>query len=65
MPLYDMECQGCQHKYEAFVSMQDGPPKKCPACGKAKLKQVFEKPPAFHDRYSPMHPRAGRGQARR
>jgi len=62
MPLYDMECQECKHKYEVFASMQDGPDKKCPACGKKKAKQVFEKPPAYHGTYSPMHPRANRGR---
>lgn len=62
MALYDMQCEACGHQYEAQASMKDGPPKKCPACNKKKLKQVFGKVAAFHSHLSPMHPRAKRGR---
>lgn len=34
--------------------------KKCPECGKKKLKKQFSQT-RYHDTYSPMHPRRGRG----
>lgn len=61
MPLYDMQCT-CGHRFEARRSMAEGPPQRCPSCKKHQLKQIFDKPPAFHTYYSPMHPRAKRGR---
>jgi putative FmdB family regulatory protein len=62
MPSYDMQCEACAYEFEAQASMKDGPPKKCPSCKKPKLRQVFQKPPAFHAHFSPMHPRRNRGR---
>ena len=61
MARYDMQCVACGHEYEAEAPMKDGPPKDCPECG-GDLRQVFTKPPAFHNHYSPMHPRVNRGR---
>ena len=39
MPTYDYICNGCGHALEIFQSMKDSPKRKCPACGKLKLKR--------------------------
>jgi putative FmdB family regulatory protein len=61
MARYDMKCDACGHSYEAQAPMQEGPPKKCPACNKNKLQSLISTP-TVHIHYSPMHPRAKRGR---
>jgi putative FmdB family regulatory protein len=41
MPTYDYECDACDHKFEFFQSMSEDPLKKCPKCGKKKLRRLF------------------------
>jgi putative FmdB family regulatory protein len=41
MPTYEYECDACAHAFEEFQSMSDKPLKKCPKCGKAKLRRLF------------------------
>jgi putative FmdB family regulatory protein len=41
MPTYDYLCDACQHKFEVFQGMNDALKKKCPECGKAKLRRLF------------------------
>ena len=41
MPTYDYECDACQHAFEEFQSMMDKPLKKCPKCGKSKLRRLI------------------------
>ena len=41
MPTYDYECDACQHTFEEFQSMMDKPLKKCPKCGKSKLRRLI------------------------
>lgn len=41
MPTYDYKCENCGHEFEAFQSMKDEPLKKCPKCGKNKLKKLI------------------------
>ena len=41
MPTYDYECDACDHKFEEFQSMMDEPLKKCPKCGKKKLRRLL------------------------
>ena len=41
MPHYDYECSDCQHRFEEFQSMTAKPLKKCPKCGKRKLKRLI------------------------
>ena len=39
MPSYDYHCQACGAKVEIFHSITSGAKRKCPACGKLKLKR--------------------------
>lgn len=41
MPTYDYLCDACQHKFELFQAMSDSVKKKCPECGKPKLRRLF------------------------
>ncbi|TWU41748.1 FmdB family zinc ribbon protein [Novipirellula artificiosorum] len=41
MPTYDYECGSCDHKLEIFQGINDPVKKKCPECGKNKLKRLF------------------------
>ncbi|MCA9171516.1 MAG: zinc ribbon domain-containing protein [Planctomycetales bacterium] len=41
MPTYDYECDACQHRFELFQSINDPVQKKCPECGKLKLRRLF------------------------
>ena len=41
MPTYDYVCQACHHEMEAFQSMTAKPLRKCPECGKLKLKRLI------------------------
>ncbi len=39
MPTYEYECLSCGKELEFFQKMSDDPLKKCPSCGKLKLKR--------------------------
>ena len=41
MPTYDYECDACGHTFELFQSMSAPVEKKCPKCGKLKLRRLF------------------------
>lgn len=41
MPTYDYECDACEHEFELFQSISDPVKKKCPECGKLKLRRLF------------------------
>ncbi|MCC7476233.1 MAG: zinc ribbon domain-containing protein [Pirellulales bacterium] len=41
MPTYDYECDGCGHTFELFQSISEPVKKKCPDCGKLKLRRLF------------------------
>jgi putative FmdB family regulatory protein len=41
MPTYEYHCDACEHNFDEFQSMSDAPLKKCPKCGKSKLRRVF------------------------
>lgn len=41
MPTYDYECDACGHKFELFQSFSAPLEKKCPECGKLKLRRLF------------------------
>lgn len=41
MPTYDYECDACGHTFELFQSISDPVQKKCPDCGKPKLRRLF------------------------
>src|SRR6266536_4318432 len=41
MPTYEYQCEACEHNFDEFQSIKDKPLKKCPQCGKNKLRRVF------------------------
>jgi putative FmdB family regulatory protein len=41
MPTYDYECSACGHEMELFQGINDAVKKKCPECGKLKLRRLF------------------------
>ncbi len=41
MPTYDYICQACDHAFEEFQSMTAKHLRKCPECGKLKLKRLI------------------------
>ena len=41
MPTYDYECDACGHTFELFQSISEPVKKKCPECGKLKLRRLF------------------------
>ena len=41
MPTYDYECDACGHAFELFHSIKDPARKKCPCCGRNKLRRLI------------------------
>jgi putative FmdB family regulatory protein len=41
MPTYEYECEACGHGFEQFQSITAAPIKKCPKCGKNKVKRLL------------------------
>lgn len=41
MPTYEYVCDACQHQFELFQSITAEPQKKCPECGKNKLRRLI------------------------
>ena len=41
MPTYDYVCEACDHEFELFQSMTAPVKRKCPECGKLKLKRLI------------------------
>ena len=41
MPTYDYQCDACDHTFELFQSFSDSVKKKCPECGKLKLRRLI------------------------
>lgn len=41
MPTYEYECDACHEKLEEFQGINDPPLKKCPSCGKKKLRKMI------------------------
>lgn len=41
MPTYDYLCDACEHSFEEFQSISAKPLKKCPECGRPKLKRLI------------------------
>jgi len=39
MPIYEYQCESCNHALEALQKLNDSPLVDCPACGKASLKK--------------------------
>lgn len=41
MPTYEYQCDACDHNFDEFQSFSEKPLKKCPKCGKPKLRRMF------------------------
>ena len=41
MPTYDYMCEDCEHQFEQFQSITARPTRKCPECGKMKLRRLI------------------------
>ena len=41
MPIYEYQCDKCEHKLEALQKMSDEPLKLCPECGKQSLRKLI------------------------
>lgn len=41
MPTYDYHCDACEHEFEHFQGINDPLLKKCPECGKPKLRRLI------------------------
>ena len=39
MPTYEYACDACGHEFEAFQSIKARPLRKCPECGKPRLRR--------------------------
>ncbi|WP_437230128.1 FmdB family zinc ribbon protein [Planctomicrobium sp. SH661] len=59
MPNRDYRCEECGHECEELSARIK---RTCPSCHHKTLQVVFKQLPVYHDRYSPMHPRKGRGR---
>jgi len=44
MPFYEYQCEACGAHHEAMQKMSDAPLRKCPACGRQKLKRLVSAP---------------------
>jgi len=44
MPIYEYQCSACGHQLEALQKVSDAPLKKCPECGKPKLRRLISAP---------------------
>ena len=41
MPTYDYECNACGHTFERFQSIKAPSIRKCPACGKLRVRRLL------------------------
>jgi putative FmdB family regulatory protein len=41
MPTYDYVCDACNHEFELFQSITESAKRKCPECGKNKLRRLI------------------------
>lgn len=41
MPTYEYKCDACGHSFERFQPMSSSPVKKCPKCGKLKVRRLI------------------------
>jgi putative FmdB family regulatory protein len=41
MPTYDYQCEACGNRFEKFQSITAAPIRKCPKCGKSKVKRLI------------------------
>jgi putative FmdB family regulatory protein len=43
MPTYEYKCDACGHAFEKFQSIKAAPIRKCPNCGKMKVRKLISK----------------------
>ena len=41
MPTYDYVCEACDHAFELFQSIKEEAKRKCPECGRQKLRRLI------------------------
>jgi putative FmdB family regulatory protein len=41
MPTYDYVCEACKHEFELFQSIKEEAKRKCPECGKNRLRRLI------------------------
>lgn len=41
MPTYEYKCEACGHAFEQFQSIMAKPTRKCPKCGKSKVRRLI------------------------
>ncbi|MGW8256465.1 MAG: FmdB family zinc ribbon protein [Thermoguttaceae bacterium] len=41
MPTYEYVCEACNHEFELFQSITENAKRKCPACGKNRLRRLI------------------------
>ncbi len=41
MPTYDYVCDACEHEFELFQPISEAKKRKCPECGRLKLRRLF------------------------
>lgn len=41
MPTYEYHCDACSHEFEEFQSIKDAPLKRCPECGRNRLRRLI------------------------
>jgi len=41
MPTYEYRCDACQHQFELFQSITAKPERRCPQCGRLKLRRLI------------------------
>ena len=41
MPIYEYECQACQHRFEEWQKMSDKPVRVCPKCKARKVEKLI------------------------
>ena len=44
MPIYEYECNNCGHTLDALQKISDSPMRKCPECGRMKLRRLVSAP---------------------
>lgn len=44
MPLYEYQCESCDHRFEKIVKYSDPPIDTCPKCGTGPVRKLFSSP---------------------
>lgn len=47
MPIFDYQCEACGHHFDILQKAGEGALRKCPECGKLKLRKLLSAP-SFH-----------------